>query len=256
MSDDVLAQASRALCEQASTPAEYAWRTRARVLARASRGKRRNRLAVLLVPVVAVLGASSALASTHGGLSEMWNRVARLLVRDVPDDRGTGAPRESFVVRPPHTVEAALPARAAPIATAPSIPELPVEALLPAIQGPVVAAPSARKRADEACDAKRAEIRPQEGAEDEDAARLYAEAHRAHFVDRDPEAALRAWDAYLAAAANGPLAPEARYNRALTLVRLDRLAEARAALAPFASGAYGGYRAQEARAILDALSRR
>jgi hypothetical protein len=86
-----------------------------------------------------------------------------------------------------------------------------------------------------------------------DAGVLYAQAHRAHFVDRDPAAALRAWDVYLAAAPDGPLAPEARYNRALALVRLGRRAEAREALAPFAAGAYGGYRAAEARALIDAL---
>jgi hypothetical protein len=82
---------------------------------------------------------------------------------------------------------------------------------------------------------------------------LYAAAHRAHFVDRDPAAALRAWDTYLAVAPSGPFAPEARYNRALALVRLGRRAEARDALAPFAAGAFGGYRATEARALLGAL---
>jgi len=45
---------------------------------------------------------------------------------------------------------------------------------------------------------------------------------------------------------------EARYNRAICLVRLGRRAGARAALAPFASGAYGGYRQEDARALLDA----
>jgi hypothetical protein len=61
---------------------------------------------------------------------------------------------------------------------------------------------------------------------------------------------LAAWDAYLAAAPNGAFAPEAHYNRALSLIRLGRNAEAKSALAPFASGAYGGYRQAEARALL------
>ncbi len=83
---------------------------------------------------------------------------------------------------------------------------------------------------------------------------LYRAAHTAHFVDHDPTRALAAWDAYLAAAPNGQLAPEARYNRALSLVRLGRTGEARAALTPFADGVYGGYRKAEASALLERLS--
>ncbi len=98
-----------------------------------------------------------------------------------------------------------------------------------------------------------AEARPAESDAD-DHARLYAEAHRAHFVDGDPASALRAWNAYLAAAPEGAFVPEARYNRALTLVRLGRLDEARQALEPFARGMYGGYRAREATALLNATA--
>jgi TolA-binding protein len=82
---------------------------------------------------------------------------------------------------------------------------------------------------------------------------LYTVAHRAHFVDRDAAAALTAWDAYLAAYPDGRFAPEARYNRALTLVRLGRIDEARVALEPFADGRNHGYRQTEARRLLDAL---
>ena len=90
----------------------------------------------------------------------------------------------------------------------------------------------------------------------DDPERLYAEAHRAHFVDGDPAAALRAWNAYLVAAPDGPFAPEARYNRALTLVRLGRLDDARRALEPFARARDRGYRAREAKALLDAMALR
>jgi TolA-binding protein len=82
---------------------------------------------------------------------------------------------------------------------------------------------------------------------------MYQRAHQAHFVAHDSAAALRAWDDYLQAYPNGRFALEARYNRALALVRLGRYAEARAALAPFASGQYGGYRQSEAKALLDAM---
>ncbi len=82
----------------------------------------------------------------------------------------------------------------------------------------------------------------------------YREAHRTHFVQRDARAALAAWDAYLAAHPRGSFVVEARYNRALCLVRLGRHDAARQALAPFAAGDVGGgYRRADASALLDAL---
>jgi hypothetical protein len=43
--------------------------------------------------------------------------------------------------------------------------------------------------------------------------------------------------------------PEARYNRAIDLLKLGRFAQARDALLPFATGAFGGYHRDDARAI-------
>lgn len=77
---------------------------------------------------------------------------------------------------------------------------------------------------------------------------LFRRAERLHLA-RAPEA-LAAWDAYLHVATQGTLVPEARYNRALCLVRLHRYGEARRALEPFAAGAYAGYRQREAKALL------
>lgn len=82
---------------------------------------------------------------------------------------------------------------------------------------------------------------------------LYAAAHRLHFVEHNPGAALAAWDTYLRAAPRGRLSTEAHYNRALCLVRLGRSAEAEESLRSFARGAYGGYRQAEAQTLLDAL---
>jgi TolA-binding protein len=81
----------------------------------------------------------------------------------------------------------------------------------------------------------------------------YAQAHQAHFVDRDWTAALRAWDYYLQAYPSGRLVVEARYNRALALVRLGRMTEARNALAPFADAPVGSYRQREARTLVNAI---
>ena len=86
---------------------------------------------------------------------------------------------------------------------------------------------------------------------------LYRKAHELHFHGGDPSAALAAWDAYLAAEPDGRFSIEARYNRALVLVRLGRYTEARAALAPFARGevAPDGYRQAEAEQLVERLAR-
>lgn len=81
----------------------------------------------------------------------------------------------------------------------------------------------------------------------------YRVAHTAHFRGGDSQAALAAWDAYLAKFPNGVLAPDARYDRALVLVKLARWRDARAALAPFASAPAGSYRQREAAQILAAI---
>jgi hypothetical protein len=81
---------------------------------------------------------------------------------------------------------------------------------------------------------------------------LYRTAHERHFRGGDASAAVTAWDRYLAAAPRGRFAPEARYNRALALLRAGRRAEGLVALEPFANGAMGGYRQAEATRLLDA----
>ncbi len=79
----------------------------------------------------------------------------------------------------------------------------------------------------------------------------YGAAHGAHFTAAQPERALAAWDGYLRAYPHGRFAPEARFNRAICLVRLHRFAPAAQALAPFAQGRYGAYRRTEAARLLD-----
>jgi TolA-binding protein len=94
---------------------------------------------------------------------------------------------------------------------------------------------------------------PASGTDGELAA--YRVAHTAHFRGKDPKAALVAWDQYLAKFPDGRMALDARYDRALVLVKLERWAEARAALAPFAA-ANSTYRKLEATKILDAIRAR
>ncbi|WP_394823932.1 tol-pal system YbgF family protein [Pendulispora albinea] len=88
---------------------------------------------------------------------------------------------------------------------------------------------------------------------------LYRRAHALHFGPASPAslaATLSSWDAYLNASPNGRFAPEARFNRAIVLIKLGRRAEAATALAPFADGTYGSYRRDEARALLEAIHAR
>jgi RNA polymerase sigma-70 factor (ECF subfamily) len=84
---------------------------------------------------------------------------------------------------------------------------------------------------------------------------LYVRAHHAQFVERDYARALAAWDEYLAPRA-GTFAVEAQFNRAIALAQLGRVDEARAAIARFAAGAYGDYRRQSARRLLDLLAKK
>jgi TolA-binding protein len=82
---------------------------------------------------------------------------------------------------------------------------------------------------------------------------VYSHAHRLHFDGADPAAALAAWDDYMARYPNGRFAPEARYNRGIDLLKMKRYADARAALQPFADGAFGDYHRHDARELLKAI---
>jgi hypothetical protein len=272
--DDILARASRAVRERAREPSTQVSRTRARVLLRASRRAQRGKLVLSLAPLAAVFAISTAWASTHGELPRAWDRVRCLLASK---GGGTSAPAKAGIVaavdRPVETAATGGAPADLGAAIAPAPPELSIDAL-PRCNGACVnkqadsdssppSSPRPEGSAQGGPQAVRAAVTAEarsavreEDREGDTAASLYAEAHRAHFVDGDPSSALRAWNAYLAAAPEGPFVPEARYNRALTLVRLGRLDEARRALEPFASGIYGGYRTREAAALLDALARR
>ena len=77
-------------------------------------------------------------------------------------------------------------------------------------------------------------------------------AHRLHFRGA-PQAALAAWDAYLATDPSGPLAIEAHYNRAVVLVRLGQREQAKEVLLRFATGTYGTFRKADATVLLKQL---
>jgi len=241
MSKDLLDEATRALRESEPVSEFEARATRARVLLglQQTRIRRRTRLAFLL-PLAASFVAVSAWGAASGQARVVLDRLERFVAVTV------GKPSNA---RPPAGNRAPLPALSAvneEPATRASLPE--AEAVpAPAPVAPAAAEPApARTSASAFASAGHFERA-------DPTLSLYRSAHAAHFVERDPAHALAAWDAYLRAAPNGEFAPEARYNRALSLVRLGRNEEAQRALEPFANGAYGNYRKAEARALLDHL---
>ena len=208
---------------------------RARVLERAVVRRNRGRALVTIATVtVAVLVAPTAWALGTGRLSRWVDRVASTVVSS--RSIAHGAP----VARASRSVVAASRVEEVPVRAPAAIVAAPPIAVVARTAPPIVeASPSHR--------ASRA--RP---STDRDEA-LYAVAHRAHFVDRDPAAALDAWDAYLHAEPHGRFVPEARYNRAIDLMRLGRRAEGLAALGQIARGEFGDYRRDDAQRILDAF---
>jgi len=210
---------------------------------------RRGLRSAVLVPLAAVLIGSTAWGAASGKLPEALRSAVRLVI---------GSP-ELAPAEPAPVVAR----RAAPPTSAPAEPQpLPFDPAAleeepgdrdgePTLEERApVPAPSARAvRAVPRPSARRALLDPEGSA----AYAAYRRAHDAHFVAQDAAAALSGWDEYLSVAPGGRFALEARYNRALCLVRLGRSAQAHAALAPFAAGEHGEYRRREARELLAAL---
>ncbi len=213
-------------------------------------------LSMRRVPLVLLAAAfvfATALAGATGRLRSVFAAVERLM------GAGTkAAPQEPLRPAPASSV---LP----PVDTPPQVAEAPSSLLLPTAIGSVAAAPSVRlshsksvlPTASAPTDVPTEASSVAVPAAPIDAVALdeslYREAHRLHFVDHNWSGALTAWDAYLAKVKGGKFALEARYNRALCLVRLGRTADAKRALAPFARGEYGAYRQSEAQGLLDRL---
>ncbi|HEY3495779.1 MAG TPA: hypothetical protein VGK73_13870 [Polyangiaceae bacterium] len=247
MTDDLLARATRALREETRDQDEGAHFTRSRIMASVheERVRHRTRLA-FLIPIAATFLAASAWGAANGKLGRavaVFSEAIGLSPAQAPSPAAKVLPRASPVHSAPANVE---PAPPAPPPEAPEPPpaesEAPVMPGPESVEGPKTAASAAAPKASASA-----------GRVSDPAFDLYRAAHQAHFVDRDPGRALPAWEAYLRAAPNASLSLEARYNRALCLVRLHRSGEARAALRPFAEGRYGGYRQAEARELIAAL---
>jgi len=224
MSD--LDDALRALREEHDGKSDAAPATRRKLLLAASTRRRRRVVFLKLAwPIAAVLAVSTAWAAGSGRLTRWVDAL-----RTDEHAEHVEAPPPAHTLPPPST--------SAPPPSVVASEEEPPPPAPSASSAKVAPAPPKIVDRDAALDA-------------EDG--LYREAHEAHFTKKDPQAALVAWDAYLAKYPNGRFAPEAKYNRALSLVRLGRNDEAKQALRPFAEGKYGGYRQRDAEKLLGAL---
>ena len=245
---DRLERGVRALRDSADGRAPQAEETLARVLRDLRRAPVRRPAptwsrAWLLA--AALLAISTAAAARSGGLE----RVFRALVGESSDSTPLAhtAPRPAPAVPSAVVAPAPTSAEEAPAIEPTTLAPAPAPAPAPAtVRTP---RPTAVATAPAPAPAASAPSIPSAPSDDQ----AFANAHALHFHGSDPARALAAWDDYLHDFPAGRFAPEARYNRAIDLLKLGRAAEAKDALQPFASGAYGPYRQDEARAILRSI---
>jgi TolA-binding protein len=286
MSDDLLERAARAMREESTPSVDDLAETRARLLASTSNKKTRRTNALRWVlPMAAAFAAGTALAATNGGLERAVHAVQSWLV-EAPQQETPRAQKKRVATRSAQQTRSPIPA----VAREPAVPVLPMAPAPPVVPAsPIPSRPAVAEHAASdrmvvgagersaanhgqeeageegrsgskepvsgAGDASRAEGTPAVSAPSPDLA-LYREAHRAHFVAHDYADSLSLWNAYLARFPSGIFTLEARYNRAICLVRLGRKQEAELALRPFAEGQVkGAYRQNEARSLLDALTK-
>jgi len=213
--------------------------SRKAILAAARKRQRRRKHALTMVgALAAVLAFSTAWGASGRGRRFPWSHLlGRLRGEHASVESATleGVPIERSLARPdPPSVPKPVPS---PGATGRAVDSLPLE---PTAQVPVAKVTK-----------HDLSLATSDAVDHDDLS--YAAAHRAHFVEGDASAALLAWDAYLRTHPDGRLSVEARYNRALCLVRLRRNQEARAALVPFRDGHFAAYRQREAAALIQEL---
>jgi hypothetical protein len=252
-----LARMARALRQARTGRHADPARSRGDILLAVERGRRRRHVAVRAVTLlVASFLLSTAWAASDPARRAAFRGVITQWLRIEPNARLNTDP-----LRSPSASAYRLPARS----EAPA----PAEALLPPLvpsATPASSAVTSRRQGEPRASRAIGHLGTAASApsiagldalpqEDEDN-RLYGVAHRAHFQRQDPALALAAWNAYLHAMPDGRFTAEARYNRALCLVRLGRASDARAELEPFAAGKFGAYRREEARRLLALLDAR
>ena len=207
-----------------------------------------------LVPLAAVLAASAALAAGRVPVMRAWKAHVPW-DRARPVDVSTRAESASAAAPTADTPPPRLAAPSVAVQQDEVLPSAePARSRLPSVE-PARSRPlSPALRS-----ARRDRVSEPAAASDDstgsDELELFTAARRLHVEDSDPARAAGAWDAYLRAFPSGRLAVEARFNRALCLVKAGRTKEAEQALASFAAGEFGSYRRTDAETLLRLLHR-
>lgn len=260
MTDDLLKRATGALRDETAQPELRSGLTRARMLDNAAKAQRkRGNPLRWVVPFMLTLGASTALAHfTQQYFPEVWNAVVpAALERHVPAEeevRRASKPKKKVIEAPAPIVVAPPPVVEAPVPEVATVePEIAPKPAQPKRARVASAAPEPAVAKQPPLSVKPLQPEALATAESAELA-LFRRAQKLHSA-KDP-GAIAAWDDFLRVAPKSPLATEARYNRALGLIRAGRSDDARKALAPFAHGDMGGYRKREAAELIDALDDR
>jgi hypothetical protein len=197
--------------------------TRRRVLASIERSPSR-RVHALVAAVIATMFGASAFA----WYARAPERATPVVVQEMTSDVATAEPiasPERVAVRVEPTADVEPAAAVEPAARVEAAVVTPVETEPPPRPEPRLAV--------EPHPEPRLAVEPQPSPQPDAELALYGTAHRLHFQQHDLVAAVDAWDRYLAAAPAGKLAPEARFNRLVALVRLQRWDDAAHALDAF-----------------------
>src|SRR5258708_29801761 len=181
-----LEDCARAVREEADAPAEGDGETRARVIAKLDRVKRRRaKHVVVVLPIAAVLAGATASAAIAGKWPAAWQSFARVL---------QSRPRSTAAVPVPAVpaLSTALTARTAVDAAPPESSEIPAN---PPAEPPRTApkVQSISKSTNAPAPAPPKNVEPDEPSASDSLA-LYRAAHHLHFSEHDPAAALVAWD--------------------------------------------------------------
>lgn len=251
--DDTLREAARALREATDAPSPEAAATRARLLAAHERDRRsffgsaRATEWLAVAAAFVVLFVAPSAWALYTGRAQRWieaivgpARVEAPPTSEVPSTPSRDRARRPRPLTPP-------PATTEPATIDPAIEPAP----LPIEPTPPAPAPVEQEEP---------EVRPSpplatsvEDTSERDERLAYQRAHALEFEAHEHSAAIAAYDRYLARYPRWRFATEARYNRAVSLAHVGRTDEAIRALTPFARGAHGGYRQDEAAELVHAL---
>ncbi len=253
MKDEELVRAFRALREETSGPAPDAEETLDRVLVSVHvRQRRRFWLVKPWLPIAAVLVGTSAWAAASGRLDSIWPAAddpppPAAVVVEVTSPAPSG--RAPFTNAPFTSVQG--PSAEASATVTPSAEAAPSATSAPAPLRVRASASSTAVAPSSAAPARN--TLAQDKADFEAAYRLHA-ATKAGDVAK-AQAAVAAWNQYLATHPNGRFVPEAKYARAVALARAGLRNEAREALRPFADGEPGSYRRDDALEVMQAIEK-